>query len=373
MNTDKAQELLFKCKEGKLTQKEQMILDAWYLQFGRDQGLIFTDQQLEEKRNRLWARILESTPAADQVSRSRSYRFTAIAASLLLIGNIAFFVFRKSSTELPISNRLSYDIAPGVHRASLTLPDGKKIILSDEANGLLVSESGIKISKTNDSLLTYENNTNTSSTVNINTLSTGRGETFQLRLPDGSKVWLNAASSLTYDAGLNRHGIRAVKLLGEAYFEIAKDKKRPFIVTTGNQVVRVLGTHFNINSYSEEPAIHTNLLEGSIMLNNRQILRPGEQASFTKSGEIHVQDSDVKASIAWKDGKFIFESEDLESIMRKLARWYNIEIVYQGKVKNRPFTGSINKHINISKILDKLSFTGDVHFKIEGRRVIVMP
>lgn len=265
------------------------------------------------------------------------------------------------------------DIAPGKQGATLTLASGKNIRLSDAANGELAKEAGVTITKSANGQLVYEIKGSKTEPNRLNTLSTAKGETYQVRLPDGSLVWLNAASSLTYSATLIESGVRRVKLDGEGYFEIAKDKTHPFIVATEKQEIKVLGTHFNVNSYNDEPETKTSLLEGSVKINEASVIKPGEQAITNSNKKTRIEEADVNSAVAWKNGKFIFEEENIESIMRKLSRWYNVEVIYQGDFSNKTFDGSISRSDNISKILEKITFTQAVHFKIEGRRIYIMP
>jgi transmembrane sensor len=303
-------------------------------------------------------------------------RIAVTAAVATFLFGAGLFYYRQSGkqdvqTELAVSG----DVAPGKQGATLTLASGKKIRLADAANGELARQAGVTVSKLASGQLVYELKSSEGTGMDlgaVNTLSTAKGETYHLRLPDGSMVWLNAASSLTYDANLLAGGQRRVHLTGEAYFEIKKDKTHPFVVESPGQQVEVLGTHFNINSYANEPTAKTTLLEGLVQLNHRTILKPGEQATVRASGGISITQVDVEEAVAWKNGKFIFADENIESIMRKLERWYNVEVSYEGVPPEETFTASIGRFDNISKILNKLSYTNNVHFKIEGRRILVM-
>ncbi len=209
----------------------------------------------------------------------------------------------------------------------------------------------------------------------VNTLTTAKGETYQIILPDQTKVWLNAASSIKFPvtfAGLDQ---RKIQLSGEAYFEVSKDKRHPFIVTTGKQEVEVLGTHFNINSYADEPATKTTLLEGAVKVRSRTavsdnvILKPGQQSNLTTPGNITVDEADPDVT-AWKDGKFRFNNTSLESILRQLSRWYNVDINYVNGVPDEKFTGGIDRNLTASEALDIFRYM-KVRFKIEGRTILV--
>lgn len=301
----------------------------------------------------------------------------AVAAAIAIVLFCAGLFFYKLNINQEQLNQIAYknDVAPGKTGATLTLANGKKIRLSDAANGELANEAGVLVTKSANGQLVYEIKGSDIGTNKINTLSTARGETYQVRLPDGSLVWLNAASSLTYSANLTAHGKRRVRLDGEGYFEIAKDKTHPFVVTTGKQEVEVLGTHFNINAYANEPVVKTTLIEGKVKVNgfngHEKILKPGEQATLTENNLL-IHQADEDEVLAWRNGLFIFNDEPLESIMRKIARWYDVEVIYEGNVdRNQLFGGGISRYDNISILLKTLEITEGVHFKIQGRRIVV--
>jgi ferric-dicitrate binding protein FerR (iron transport regulator) len=269
------------------------------------------------------------------------------------------------------------DIAPGKNTATLTLDNGKKIVLSAANEGKLASEAGIVISKTADGQVVYTvNDGKMAAGTHLHTLSTAMGETYRLRLPDQSEVWLNASSSIKFPASFASAKLREVELAGEAYFEIAKDKTHPFIVKTNLQEVQVLGTHFNINSYADHQKTITTLLEGSVQVSNRaeqgKIIKPGEQSIVQDGQLITVAPADIKNVMAWKNGYFRFRNESIKEVMAKIIRWYNIDVVYTGKVTDEKFNGNISRQKNISEVLTMLSYSNDVKFKVEGRRVTVI-
>lgn len=266
------------------------------------------------------------------------------------------------------------DVAPGKVGATLTLANGKKIRLADAGNGEIAKESGVSVTKTPDGQLVYQVKSSSGSD-GTNTLSTARGETYILILPDKSKVWLNAASSITYPTNLLDDGVRRVRLQGEAYFEISKDKKHPFIVSTVNHDIKVLGTHFNVTCYAEEFTTITTLLEGSVKLmkdNLSSTLKPNQQSQYV-SGGFNVKNVNAEDAIAWKDGVFLFEDETLQSIMRRISRWYNVDVEYEeGIDKNKLYGGGLSKYNKVSSVLEMLESTKNIHFKIEGRKITVM-
>lgn len=305
-------------------------------------------------------------------------RIIGIAAAVALI--ILGVYFFRTSQNGAHQNQIAYkdDVKPGKQGATLTLANGKQIVLNDAANGELAEQAGVTISKTADGKLIYELKEQNGSSSDVhfeNTLSTAKGETYQLRLPDGSLVWLNAASSLTYSAALNERRVRRVRLVGEGYFEVAKNVDRPFIVETERQKVEVLGTHFNVNAYADELIARTTLLEGSVRVTegkDLKLLVPGQQALNTGRG-LQVVDVDTDLIVAWKNNNFIFERLDIHTIMRMIERWYNVEVVFEGEVTSEKFWGSVSRFDNVSRVLSTLESTGNVHFRVEGRRIYVSP
>ncbi|WP_176767675.1 FecR family protein [Daejeonella rubra] len=315
--------------------------------------------------------------------RSRVFRarrwYSAAAAVLILISAGLYYSNRSAEpvlvkTELP---RFKNDIAPGKNKAVLTLDDGSTIDLDDAKNGILASESNIDIKKTGSGQLEYTAGAQGTKTVKYNTLSTPKGGEYQLLLPDGSKVWLNSGSTLRFPTAFVGSE-RIVELNGEAYFDIAKNSKMPFLVRTNNAMdIKVLGTQFNVMAYDDEKNINTTLIEGSVEVlkgSGKTMLKPGQEAILNRgSGNIKVASADLEQAIAWKNGYFIFYNENIESIMRKVSRWYNVDVIYQGNLSNKDFVGTISRNKNVSELLKMLELTGAVNFSIDGRRITVMP
>ncbi|WP_316788989.1 FecR family protein [Pedobacter frigoris] len=318
-----------------------------------------------------------------QINFKLYYKYAA-AALVFLILSVGLIYYIQTSGNRS-ETHLTANIKPGGNKAVLTLSDGSRILLTDAKNGELASQSGIKIVKTRDGQLVYhisgeQSSENTASTMKYNKLETPRGGQYQVNLPDGTKVWLNAESSLTFPptfAGLTE---RSIELEGEAYFEVAKDQNKPFKVLAASgaglkQEVRVLGTHFNINSYKDESTTKTTLLEGSVIVaasGKTRNLKPGQQ-SILSSAEIHVKEVDVQEIVAWKNGFFIFENDNLEGILKKLARWYDVEVSYNGNLNNVKVMGSVSRNMELSDVLRILEKTDKFKFKLEGRRISVMP
>ncbi|QXU42859.1 FecR family protein [Pedobacter sp. D749] len=332
--------------------------------------------------NKKWEELkvqIEVTSAVRSRGKLRKLWFSiaaAAAAVLLVIGGSLIY---HSDQPQPknLVNIFRNDIAPGKNTATLTLDNGKKIILSAANEGKLASEAGIMISKTADGQVVYTvKDDKMAAGTHIHTLSTAMGETYRLRLPDQSEVWLNASSSIKFPASFASAKLREVELTGEAYFEIAKDKTHPFIVKTNLQEVQVLGTHFNINSYADHQKTLTTLLEGSVQVSNHaeqgKIIKPGEQSIVQDGQPITVAPADIKNVMAWKNGYFRFRNESIKEVMAKIIRWYNIDVVYTGEVSDEKFNGNISRQKNISEVLTMLSYSNDVKFKVEGRRVTVI-
>jgi hypothetical protein len=292
----------------------------------------------------------------------------AAAIAIIIFGTGLFY----NASQVPKDeNFVVNDVGPGRNGATLTLANGQKILINDALVGNIVIQSGVKISKSANGQIIYEITNSNSNEIAYNTLSTTRGEQTQVRLPDGTLVYLNAESSLKYPTSFARLDERKVSLAGEGYFEVAKDKAHPFIVESNDQNVEVLGTHFNVNTYANEASVKTTLLEGSVKINNR-ILKPNQQAVLT-NGQIKIQQVDVEHVVSWKNGNFLFEDEPLSSIMRKIERWYDVDVIYDKGINTEElYWGGVSRYDNVSKVLRKLALTGNIHFKIEGRRVTVM-
>lgn len=298
----------------------------------------------------------------------------AVAVATVIFGAGFFYYSQKSNIARDNQASLKDDVAPGKPGATLTLANGKKIKLTDAADGELTREAGVVITKSANGQLVYEIKNSSVEANQINTLSTSKGETYQVHLPDGSLVWLNASSSLTYFPHLNERGKRRVRLEGEAYFEIAKDRLHPFVVQTRGQEVEVLGTEFNVNAYSDESLTKTTLAEGSIRLTafgKDVVLKPNQEA-ISGNGTVSIKEVNSELASAWKSDFFLFDSENLESIMSQISRWYDVDIVFTDpSLKNKTFTGTVSRYENISQVFKMLEKSEVARFKIEGRKITV--
>ncbi|MDE1191798.1 MAG: DUF4974 domain-containing protein [Arachidicoccus sp.] len=307
--------------------------------------------------------------------KKKVIRGIAIAASMLICIGIGLLITRPNQKTVSKVLEHIQDASPGTNTATLTLANGEKIILADSLQGSLASEAGVIISKTKSGEIVYKSDTLAikDAAISYNILNTAKHEQFQIILPDGTHVWLNAQSSLKYPVTFSGQK-RIVELTGEGYFEVAKNASMPFTVITKNQQVTVLGTHFNIKSYEDEENIRTTLLEGSVNVASQTgntILSPNEQ-SINTNGNIKIKKIDPEPVIAWKNGYFMFDSENLGSIMRALSRWYNVEVVFTNPLlAQQIFDGSITRFVNISEVLSMLKEAGEFNYKIEGNKVLI--
>jgi transmembrane sensor len=323
-----------------------------------------------------------------KVPRKRSGGRTWMAAASILIlllaaGHWLFdrnrsgkLAVKVAETKVAINDKL-----PGKNTATLTLADGSVIVLDSARDGTLTKQGNVNIVKINNSLLSFNTSGPQTTQVIYNSISTPRGGQYQIELSDGTKVWLNAASTLKFPIVFNGTE-RSVTLNGEAYFEVAKNEKKEFNVIVNGMRVDVLGTRFNMNAYDDEHVVTATLLQGSVKVTNQAsatrqsrsvIIKPGQQANVKSSGEMSiVNDVNTEKSVAWKNGQFQFENEDISIIMRQVSRWYDVNILYEGAVPKRFFTGKISRSSNVSKVIDMLEFAG-IKLKLVGPNIIVIP
>lgn len=380
-----AKELLEKYIQGTCTEEEQAIVESWHLKELEGKTFQPKASQIKTAYTSIWKGIKSKAEEGENLQlKSNNKRFYAIAAAVLVTLSAGLF-FIKKDLNTPSVNELfvktGKDFTPGGNKATLILADGSNISLTDAANGKLAQQAGITITKTRDGQLVYNTKQIPAARTGesrqlLNVISTPRGGQYQLTLPDGSKVWLNAESSLKYPVDFIT-AERRVELTGEAYFEIAK-KQQPFIVVTDKQEVKVLGTHFNISSYQDDPITKTTLLEGSVNVSQRstgasRILKPGEQSRIsTARSAPSVITADIESEMAWKNGLFIFRDEPIESILKDLARWYDVDISFEGKPVELSFVGVVSRSKNISNVLKIMEGAGNLHFRVDGRKIVVM-
>lgn len=322
---------------------------------------IYSAEQQQTKTVRLWPRAWQQWSIA-------------AAVATIIFGATLFYYNAKNSGRDAADQVAQQDsIRPGSNKAVLVLANGKRISLTDAKNGQLTQLSGITITKTKDGTVVYHvsETAGTSALAEFNTIETPRGGQYTINLPDGTSATLNASSSLKFPSSFSKASQRVVELKGEGYFEVAKDRKKPFIVKTFEQEVEVLGTHFNVNAYPEERGVKTTLLEGSVRVNKTTLLKPGQQ-SLLYNQHMQVATVDTDAETAWKNGRLTFTGRDFKSIMLSIARWYDVEIIYNYNPGDLRLSGGISRFGNINDVLDLLKETGEVKFKIEGRRITVI-
>ena len=339
-------------------------------------------QQLSPGRAEMLFRKIMMKQKSAPVKIAHKWRLAAAAAVLAgIIGTLSYFLLTPAKTKSAASTQrnrppVANDVLPGTKGAVLTLSNGQQIVLDSAANGLLASQGHTIIINKNGQIA-YNVKGNIPGDILYNTMTTPRGRQYQLLLSDGTKVWLNAESSIRYPADFTGN-TRTVSMSGEAYFEVAKNEKIPFIVKVNGIEVKVMGTHFNINAYTDESSIKTTLLEGRVNVllegsNKNIFLAPGQQVKVSKTGGPQLTEhADVEEAIAWKDGIFQFNKSDIQTVMRQIARWYDLEISYEGEIPKDRFGGKLPMDAKVSQILAALEQT-QVHFKIEGKRIIVMP
>ncbi|NLR81120.1 FecR family protein [Chitinophaga eiseniae] len=311
-------------------------------------------------------------PRHTPVRRMHYWRWAAAAVALLLLAGSIYRVTEQHKRTPPTVVAHNGAVAPGKQGAVLMLADGSTVLLDSMKNGVVASQAGTNVVLNNGQVV-YDAKTTSAAATAYNTISTPRGRQFSVVLPDGTRVWLNAASSLRYPVAFSGN-TREVRITGEVYFEVAADAAKPFSVHFNEKgVVEVLGTAFNINAYTDEPTIKTTLLQGSIRVNKQQVLQPGEQANIDNNGSITVDNNaETENAIAWKKGLFVMSSTDLPALFRQISRWYDIEVDMKGQLPKRSFGGTIDRDVNLSDIIEALNIYG-VNCKLENGKLIVQP
>ncbi|ACU58853.1 FecR family protein [Chitinophaga pinensis] len=344
--------LLEKYKAGAASEEELALLESWYSDYEEEGPSTLSMEKRLAAVDEVWQKL------GGQPARTRRLwpRIAVAAAAVLVILFVSLYYTGRQQPKI-----VHQDIVPGSNKAILTLTNGKTIDLSSQKTGVVI----------NTTALAYDDGTpiagdNDTRSPQLMVLHTPRGGTYQIVLPDGTKVWLNAASTLKFPASFANQQERKIALTGEAYFEVAPAARQPFLVDAGTQQIQVLGTHFNINAYEEEETPRTTLLEGSIRV-GQILLKPGEQAA----GALKITAVNVDEIMGWKNGYFVFENEQLPSVMRKIARWYDVDVRFNGEIPTDEFGGRVSRSSNLSQVLRKLELTNKVHFNINGRTITV--
>jgi len=357
------QDLIKKFEAGTCTEEELNRLENWYLQW-KPEALEANTERMEMLMAAAWKQMPVHAQAMP-VRRSLWPKYAAAIALFLILGiGISYFLHQGASRSVYVN-----DVRPGHQGATLKLANGEVIELNGAKSGVVIGPAALRY---DDGTAVSEIGAKPEGTELIAT--TAKGETYIITLPDGTRVWMNAATVLSFPS-VFKGSSRRVSLQGEAYFEVAKDKAHPFLLNTEAQELTVLGTHFNVNGYPEDSRVTTTLLEGSVKITSAAaqevLLRPGQQSSLDAKG-MRVTPADTEEAIAWKNGYFRFNDLKIKEVMQRLARWYDIEVIYETGLTAEGFNGTISRFTTINDVLKMLEKTKTVHFKVEGRRVTVM-
>ncbi|GEP98055.1 FecR family protein [Chitinophaga cymbidii] len=376
------QQLIRKLMDGSIEESERQQLEDWYNSGLEDPvhipAAFVAGEEEQEKRLLEQIRHKAGLPVARRVIawRGRSW-WAAAAAALIIIAGTASLLYYKGSNNEAAPRVIARDVkAPQTNRATITLADGTELVLDSLASGTLALQAHAQLVKLAGGEIAYKDEGGGTVAPVYNTLTNPRGsKVVSIALSDGSRVWLNAGSSITYPVVFNGNK-RQVELKGEGYFEVAKKAGQRFVVTARGVQTEVLGTHFNINAYDEEAETRITLLEGAVQVQlpgaARQVLKPGEQASIAAAGKLATLRPDLDQVMAWKQGDFYFSGADIETVMRQAARWYDLDVEYRGSVTGT-LSGDISRSVNASELFHMLELTGRVAFEIQGRKVIVIP
>ncbi|WP_131537616.1 FecR family protein [Pedobacter nototheniae] len=372
-------ELARKCELGIATEAEQKAFDAAYdelsLRYKDWNPKLMGDE--DSVKQDIFAR-LEQNIAKHESNKKRLwfYKYAAAFAILFSVGLIFYAQNHKNKSVDQIVSKKTIKEDQNHNKAYLTLANGSKISLTDAANGKILQEAGISVSKTNDGQVVYRvlGSDDYDEKPTINTISTPVGGQYLVVLPDNSKAWLNASSSITFPTKFVKKD-RNVTATGEVYFEVFKDANHPFKVESGEAVVSVLGTHFNIMNYDDEPSTQVTLMEGSVKLNLgevSQLIKPGEQAYFMRNTDkIMLKTMDTDDVIGWKNGYFNFDNTPIDQVMREIKRWYDVDVTYEGPKPKISITAMISRSNKIDKILDLIKKSGGIDFQINNKLITV--
>jgi len=381
--------LIFRHLQNSLDSAEKQELESWIaqseenrLEFQRyidREGLQASFVEYRNAKERSWNRLITNAPelAPAPVYRMNWRKAVAAAAILIVAGTGMYYWLSPGNKKVSVDDSFAVghikDILPGTNKATLTLSNGKTIILDSTGNGLVAQQGGVQILKQSGQL-SYNDGSAAMNETLYNTITTPRGGQYpSLKLADGSEVWLNSSSSIRFPVSFTGNN-RTVEITGEAWFKVVHNAKQPFKVKVNGIEINDLGTEFNVNAYEDEAIVKTTLIEGSIKVANEttsSLIKPGQQALLNKEGEIKLaSDIDMDKILAWKNGRFMFKNDDIKTIMRQVSRWYDVDIQYKEPV-NELFYGEISRNTKASSVFELLEATGAVHFVIEGKKIIV--
>jgi len=370
--------LLNRYNQGQCTEQEKAWIETWYLS-QQTEPLNHSIEELSKDLDDVEGKLIRHTT----FRRITLWPRIAAAASVILFISIgAYFLFHRQPLRQVAHNQIHNDVAPGGNKAFITLSNGKKISLTDAKNGTITKEGNAVIKKTSDGTVSYERSASdvTPRKLVYNTISVPRGGQWTVLLPDGTKAILDAASSIRYPVSFP--GIeRKVEITGQVYFEVVHNAAKPFRVITRGQVIEDIGTKFNIEAYDDEPVVKTALLDGAVRVSipsalslpdrSGIVLQPGQQTLW-QNNKLSESAADLDATLAWKNGYFSFTDDNVETLMRKLSRWYDIEVDYRGNLPDTKFDGEIPRNAPLSEVLKVLE-VANVHFLLEGKKLTVMP
>lgn len=374
MSTKNAKLLIEKYLNGDCTPEEKSIVENWYNQFSKEAEMPSGDIDFQALEQEIYTHL----PRNKNQFRWKYAVAAAIALFVLSIGVFFYLQTLEKDNSQLVAQEM--EIVPGGNKATLTLADGKTIELNSDMTGIVVSNDGLMY---NDStLVSLDMQKDQKESTEWYTVTTPKGGQYQVVLSDGTKVWLNSASSLKYPVKFRDPKVRQVELTGEGYFEVAKSDKVPFIVKTKEQEVKVLGTHFNLNAYDDENATRTSLLEGSVLVSmgaeksgentekgEQVILKPNQQSVLSLGSEkFKVTEFDAASVIAWKEGLFSFNNSDIQSVMRQLGRWYNVDISFEGSIPENTFSGKIYRDEQITKVYELLDYYS-IKYEVKGHHI----
>ncbi|MBO9204655.1 MULTISPECIES: FecR family protein [Niastella] len=375
-----------------ISAEEQQALADWFRNRGEEDiwkqltnperilGDMNSVAALEQHKKKYWNLLNQQIGIPGDADKPKAaiitwFRYVAAAAVLLIVLGVWWSLYKRPQRLDKVQvTPVEAPVRPGGYKARLTLADGSVVLLDSAGLGKLATQGKTSVENKKGQLVYDRQPGAGGEKVLYNTLSTGRGESYSVVLADGTKIWLNAASSVHYPIGFSGSE-RRVDILGEAYFEVAKDPHQPFIVQVNGLEVKVLGTVFNVNAYEDQHMTTTTLLEGKVQLTSQQntkVLMPGQQATLLPSGNIQLQKTaDLEKATGWQKGLFVFKEDNVQAVMDQLARWYDVRVVYKGTIFDR-FTGIIDRNLPVTVVLDMLE-KSTVHFKIEGRTITVTP
>jgi len=362
---DEVRDLLTRYREGRLSPEEKRLLDAWYNRQAADSQHQLTRDEIEDTIRSLSAGL----PLGETRVKRLWPRIVAAASILIAISAGGYlFLHHKEPVQQQTAQNQIHDIPPGSNKAILTLSNGQKISLTDAKNGNIAKQANASITKTSNGRLVYLVNSSAAAEVAYNTVSTPVSGQHEITLSDGTEVMLDAQSSITFPVTFTGKE-RKVSMTGQAYFIVKHNARQPFLVSVKGQTIRDIGTEFNVNAYDDETTVKTTLVSGSVKVNNT-LIKPGQQAIGT-TNNIKVEEADTAAIVAWKDGNFIFRHQDLETTMRQLARWYNVQVVYDNAPQNLRIGGKVSRERPLSVVLAAMEQTGEIKFKLNGRILTV--